>query len=1514
MIKKHNLIIPIMICTLMFCSSISTQILNESMEKEQQFVESRSTACSSEVCINELLVNAQGSSETGAVDSSNWAAGEWVELFNNGPNNINLTGWKLIDNMNREMDLEISRIIEPQGATEMIIPSGGYIVVARNGDGSGCGFCLSNNGATNTRSASLIDQNGNSVHEATWSYSVSEGVSLIEDPIDSTADWIETNQLTPGELNGNSTIPDSVPCTDICVNEVLPNPMGNDSRSWPDGEWIELYNNGSISVNLSGWSMTLDSGDNSNNLLDFAVNFDEANDEDWLLSPNEYLILGLKGSDNFGLRNSGDKINLKRTDGTLAHTAEWVNAPSGMSLVESSNSTSSKLWTRPPYMTPGWENPDNLQDSVNGSSDLKISEVLAYPDSSNGNSYPNGEWIEIVNSGNSPIDLNGWKIRNGTWASINLTDYIVYGGNSDTGHLDPDNYLVLGNHTNFLIQNYYEVLWLIKPDESIVQAIHWNTSSMGLGLIPDENGTLADPWVSFMPTPGAPNIEPPPNYDDDAKFLMTKIFANKNQNLQNCASFVKITNIGDSSATLHGWKLSFNELNFFDTENSIDELTFADISINSGNSIIISTGYSDAQDYLLSHGGIESYYWRNIIINDELLNNLDSEKTCIFQNSLISLENPNSTYIDSIALPDSSPPLNGWDGPVINLPNSISNVNTIIFIRGNGCNNLPDTNTSSDWQIHWSKLGRSEHCDSEFQTLENAIVTPMLGPSDGLYQMINWINAAESSLHVHMYEFTSLQLAKVLIDAIERGVDTTVVIEKYPYSNYDLTTTRGIVYELDNAGAEVLWFTTGTSEAPLPYAYNHAKAIVKDGQELWLGSGNFKDSSFPNRQQYESNGEVVLFGLDGNREWGIFVNSSEMANKLLSRMAWDENPNHPHIELYDSNEPEYDKPDSWSGLPTINLPTDPPLYEIPDFVGEFETKLISCPDDCADSIISTIENADSSIYLSLQYLDLDWWYGWSEESNPWGDSLIVGALEKAAERGISIRLIINEYYSDESPEVQQATNLFNEVWNQTNGYDAAAIMMSGGDRILKLHNKGMIVDNETVLIGSMNWGSNSLLQNREYGLIFTHSELAEYFLTSWHEDWNRLDLWTDTDGDGLPDYWEVAFGLNRTTSIIPGTAISEHSYDPDGDGLNNLEEYNNAGNPLSADTDGDCISDLLELSFAQKEGISARNAMKSTDANNNDIDDGIETECGINLGDIEVDTTTDTDGDGVVDINDDCPNTPEEFWDLLNIDGCPLDSDKDGIFDYDNSGEKLDLCENTPPNTTVDSTGCEILAEEDLDSDGIIDTSDSCLDTPDGASVDKNGCSDLDGDGIIDPNDKCPETIPGSIVGSTGCTPSQEKLNEEEEEENRLGNGAAANDRLSVLLLGFMSIASIAFVISIILFVINRNNPTEEVFADLTNYAIDNAAKELESPETSEAGGIEFATPILDAVTGMTAAEDEQRQAVFAAPVLDGTNSIKYDENDESIDLPGWTRATVESYLEDGWTMDQLKEWYNENS
>ncbi len=63
----------------------------------------------------------------------------------------------------------------------------------------------------------------------------------------------------------------------------------------------------------------------------------------------------------------------------------------------------------------------------------------------------------------------------------------------------------------------------------------------------------------------------------------------------------------------------------------------------------------------------------------------------------------------------------------------------------------------------------------------------------------------------------------------------------------------------------------------------------------------------------------------------------------------------------------------------------------------------------------------------------------------------------------------------------------------------------------------------------------------------------------------------------------------------------------------------------------------------------------------------------------------DTDGDGIYDALDKCPNTPAGS--TVNVDGCPIvmDDDQDGVVNTQ------DLCPNTPLGEKVDSNGCPLI-------------------------------------------------------------------------------------------------------------------------------------------------------------------------------------------------------------------------------
>ncbi|MEO6463384.1 MAG: OmpA family protein [Candidatus Eisenbacteria bacterium] len=122
------------------------------------------------------------------------------------------------------------------------------------------------------------------------------------------------------------------------------------------------------------------------------------------------------------------------------------------------------------------------------------------------------------------------------------------------------------------------------------------------------------------------------------------------------------------------------------------------------------------------------------------------------------------------------------------------------------------------------------------------------------------------------------------------------------------------------------------------------------------------------------------------------------------------------------------------------------------------------------------------------------------------------------------------------------------------------------------------------------------------------------------------------------------------------------------------------------------------------------------------------------------DTSVDTDGDGVNDDDDECPNTPAGC--LVDSRGCPLDADGDGVCDG------LDTCPNTPSGATVDAKGCPM----DSDGDGVSDGTDQCPNTPAGCTVDANGCPvDSDRDGVCDGLDTCANTPAGCRVDEKGC-------------------------------------------------------------------------------------------------------------------------------------------------------------------
>jgi hypothetical protein len=178
----------------------------------------------------------------------------------------------------------------------------------------------------------------------------------------------------------------------------------------------------------------------------------------------------------------------------------------------------------------------------------------------------------------------------------------------------------------------------------------------------------------------------------------------------------------------------------------------------------------------------------------------------------------------------------------------------------------------------------------------------------------------------------------------------------------------------------------------------------------------------------------------------------------------------------------------------------------------------------------------------------------------------------------------------------------------------------------------------------------------------------------------------DSDEDGLPDDWEIFYGLEPANP-------DDANYDADSDGLSNLEEYNNGTNPINPDTDSDGMPDGWEVDY----GL---NPLDSTDAeqdsdsdgltnleeynnscnpNNPDTDsdtmpDGWEVQYGLNP--LIDDTEDDLDSDGL-------PNLWEFTYGFNpnNPDDASEDTDDDGLTNFE---EYNNGCDPTNPDTDND--------------------------------------------------------------------------------------------------------------------------------------------------------------------------------------------------------------------------------------
>jgi phosphatidylserine/phosphatidylglycerophosphate/cardiolipin synthase-like enzyme len=154
--------------------------------------------------------------------------------------------------------------------------------------------------------------------------------------------------------------------------------------------------------------------------------------------------------------------------------------------------------------------------------------------------------------------------------------------------------------------------------------------------------------------------------------------------------------------------------------------------------------------------------------------------------------------------------------------------------------------------------------------------------------------------------------------------------------------------------------------------------------------------------------------------------------------------------------------------------------------GTIKVKPLLTPDDYRKPILDLIKSAKQRFFMQTQYIHTI--APAQDKGNPTHTDLI-DALVDLINAGVDVRLIASEFQD--------------HMWIerlQDAGVDAVEHL-----RIQPhVHNKGMVVDSQTVVVSSQNWSPMGTGDNRDAGLIIYSAEAAQYFEQIFLHDWVNM--------------------------------------------------------------------------------------------------------------------------------------------------------------------------------------------------------------------------------------------------------------------------------------------------------------------------------------------------------------------------------------------------------------------------
>jgi hypothetical protein len=295
---------------------------------------------------------------------------DWVEIYNDGNDPVDLSGWKIYDSGGQSGSKPKMEI--PTGTT---IAAKGFIVITVD-DESLAGFGLSSNGEK------VWFENTTAVVDSVEFPMMSETQSYGRFPDGSNnLQLLET--ITKGAPNSNA-MPNVVV---VMMNEVY----SRGSLEEPD--WVEIYNDGTEAVDLSGWKI-YDSGGQAGSKpkMEFPAGTTIAAKGFFVITVDDESAAG------FGLSSGGEKVWFENAAGVVVDSIEFPALETGTSYGRyPDGSTNLQIMAT---VTKGAANSNAIPGGI----------VVVMNEAYSRGTTTDPDWIEIYNDSNVDVDLTGYKI------------------------------------------------------------------------------------------------------------------------------------------------------------------------------------------------------------------------------------------------------------------------------------------------------------------------------------------------------------------------------------------------------------------------------------------------------------------------------------------------------------------------------------------------------------------------------------------------------------------------------------------------------------------------------------------------------------------------------------------------------------------------------------------------------------------------------------------------------------------------------------------------------------------------------------------------------------------------------------------------------------------------------------------------------------------------------------------------------------------------------------------------